>query len=124
MRKYLSIADLLEIHKELIDEFGGIHGVRDINSVESSVMRPQVGYYNNIIEEAAALMESLAMNHSFLDGNKRVSFFAADVFLRINGFYISCDSEEANDFYVRNLSEHNFSFKVIFDWLEKQVKNI
>jgi len=124
MRKYLSVTDLLVIQKELIDVFGGIHGIRDINSVESSLMRPQVGYYNNIIEEAAALMESLAMNHSFIDGNKRVSFFATDVFLRINGFYISCDSEEANDFYVRNLSEHNFSFKVIFDWLKKRVKKI
>jgi len=124
MRKYLSVTDLLVIQKELIDVFGGIHGIRDINSVESSLMRPQVGYYNNIIEEAAALMESLAMNHSFIDGNKRVSFFATDVFLRINGFYISCDSEESNDFYVRNLSEHNFSFKVIFDWLEKRVKKI
>ena len=48
-------------------------------------MRPQIGYYDNIIEEAAALMESLAMNHPFVDGNKRVAFFATDTFLRMNG---------------------------------------
>ena len=49
------------------------HGIRDKNSLEAAIMRPQAGYYKNIFEEAAALMESLAMNHSFIDGNKRVS---------------------------------------------------
>ena len=48
--------------------------------------RPQSGYYEDIISEAAALMESLAVNYPFLDGNKRIAFAAADVFLRINGW--------------------------------------
>ena len=66
MRKYLSREDVIIIQKNLIDEFGGLHGIRDENLLESSVMRPQSGYYNNIYEEASALMESLALNHSFM----------------------------------------------------------
>ena len=75
MRKYLTVEDVIFIQEELIKEFGGIFGIRDIKSLESAVMRPQSGYYKNIIEKAAALMESLAMNHCFVDGNKRISFF-------------------------------------------------
>ncbi len=68
MNKYLSVDDIQEIHKYLINEFGGIHGSRDKNALESAVMRPQTGYYKDIFEEAAALMESLANNHPFIDG--------------------------------------------------------
>ncbi|HED36770.1 MAG TPA: type II toxin-antitoxin system death-on-curing family toxin, partial [Ignavibacteria bacterium] len=76
MRKYLTNDEVIIIHKNLIDEFGGLHGIRDNNSLESAVMRSQSGYYEDIYEEASALMESLASNHSFVDGNKRISFFA------------------------------------------------
>jgi death-on-curing protein len=62
--------------------FGGAHGVRDKGAVEAAVFRPQIGYYNSVEEEAAALMESLANNHGFTDGNKRIAFAAAAVFLR------------------------------------------
>ena len=85
MRKYLTADEVIYIQKELIKEFGGSFGIRDRKSLESAVMRPQSGYYKNIIEEASALMESLAMNHCFVDGNKRIAFFATDIFLRMNG---------------------------------------
>ena len=82
---YLTLADVLELHAELITRYGGASGVRDPGAVESALFRPRTGYYDDIIQEAAALMESLAMNHPFVDGNKRIAFAAADVFLRING---------------------------------------
>jgi len=56
-------------------------------------------------------MESLAMNHSFIDGNKRISFFAADIFLRMNGYFISCESEEANQLFIKTLKTINFVLK-------------
>lgn len=84
MRKYLSVEEIKEIHKYLINEFGGSHGLSDNNALESAVNRPQSGYYKNIFEEAASLMESLTNNHPFIDGNKRVAFFATDIFLRLN----------------------------------------
>ena len=87
-------------------------------------MRPQTGYYGSIYDEAAALMESLAMNHSFLDGNKRISFFATDVFLRMNGYFIFCDSEEANHFYINNLENSTFRFDIIKVWLKDRIKKV
>ena len=91
MTDYLTVAEIYQMQHRLIDMFGGVHGVRDKGAVEASVFRPQTGYYNALEEEAAALMESLANNHGFLDGNKRIAFTAADVFLRRNGCYIEVE---------------------------------
>jgi len=122
MKKYLTKDEVVFIHGNLIDEFGGLHGIRDDNSLESSVMRPQSGYYNNIYEEASALMESLASNHSFIDGNKRISFFAADIFLRLNGYYIECGTEDAYKFYTDNLENNSFHFDNILKWLKEKTR--
>jgi len=62
------------------------------------------------------------MNHSFIDGNKRISFFATDIFLRMNGYYISCESEEANQFFIGNLEDSTFRFEVIKSWLKQKIK--
>ena len=89
MRDYLTLADVLAIHDDQIRQFGGTLGVRDIGLIEAAVFRPQSGYYNDILGEAAALWESLSQNHPFIDGNKRVAFAAMDVFLRINGWTVT-----------------------------------
>ena len=83
---YLTVADVLGIHTVLVQRYGGSPGVRDPGALEAALFRPQTGYYDDIVAEAAALMESLAINHPLLDGNKRIAFAAADVFLRINGW--------------------------------------
>jgi Fic/DOC family len=74
-----------ETHRLLIEEFGGLGGIRDMGLLESAVLRAQNGYYSGLIEEASALMESLANNHAFIDGNKRISFVMTDAMLRANG---------------------------------------
>ncbi len=122
MKKYITKEEVIFIHRNLIDEFGGLHGIRDDNSLESSVMRPQSGYYNDIYEEASALMESLALNHSFIDGNKRISFFATDIFLRMNGYFIDCKTEEAYKFYMENLENNSFNFENILNWLKENTR--
>lgn len=83
---YLTVADVLGMHMVLMQRYGGAPGVRDPGALEAALFRPQTGYYEDIVAEAAALMESLATNHPFVDGNKRIAFAAADVFLRINGW--------------------------------------
>jgi len=85
MRDYLSKADVLEFHRVLLAKYGGTEGLRDPDALEAALFRPMCGYYNSLIAEAAALLESLLINHPFIDGNKRVAFAACDVFLRING---------------------------------------
>ena len=118
----ISVDQIIEIHQHLIKEFGGDTGIRDQRLLESAVGRMQTGYYSGVIEYAAALMESLAINHPFIDGNKRVSFFCADLLLRLNGFYISCSSDEGFNFYKDNLDAGSFKFDVIVPWLQRHAK--
>ena len=114
--------EVLAMHDTLIDEFGGAPGVRDDGALASTIMRPQFGYYDTLIEEAAALMESLANNHPFVDGNKRVAFFVADSFLRMNGHFIDCDSLEAHAFFTQLFETNSFRFAELLAWLERKVK--
>src|SRR5688572_21561798 len=97
MTEYVTIADALFFHKQLIEHYGGAAGVRDAGALESALQRPQTGYYDSHIHEAAALFESLVQNHPFVDGNKRVAFAVVDVFLRINGYLITEDSQVIHD---------------------------
>ena len=83
---YLTVADVLSIHTVLMQRYGGAPGLRDPGALEAALFRPQTGYYEDIVAEAAALLESLAINYPFVDGNKRIAFAAADVLLRINGW--------------------------------------
>ena len=106
----------------LIDGLGGRHGVRDKNAVEAAVFRPQSGYYNSLEEEAAALMESLGNNHGFLDGNKRIAFAAADVFLRRNGFYIEVDAVAGHEFIYGSMDRGEFRFARILEWIRLHIK--
>src|SRR6266481_7866792 len=97
-RVYLTVGEVLQIHHQLIENYGGAYGLRDKGLLESAVFRPQIGYYNSIAEEAAALMESLANNHPFLDGNKRVAFAVAHTFLLVNGYDLQVGSPRAFKF--------------------------
>jgi death on curing protein len=116
-RIYLTVAEVTEMQIQLIDQFGGLHGIRDAGLLESAVMRPRNGYYSNIIEEAAALMESLANNQAFHDGNKRISFSATDVFLRANGYVLDIDGLAAHKVIIGAMEKNEFRFAQILDWL-------
>jgi len=122
MSEFLTFDELIAIHHRLIEEFGGSHDLIDVGDLESALMRPQTGYYQDIIEEAVALMESLAMNHPFLDGNKRVAFFATDAFLRLNGYYIECDNDEAYRYFISLFETNAFRFDNLVAWLRSRVK--
>ena len=122
MREYLTVAEVYRVQHRLIEMFGGLHGVRDKGAVEAAVFRPQTGYYNSIEEEAAALMESLGNNHGFLDGNKRIAFTAADVFLRRNGFYIEVEGPDGYAFIYGSMDRHEFRFVQILDWISQNIR--
>jgi death-on-curing protein len=122
MTEYLTVAEIYQMQHRLIDLFGGMHGVRDQGAVEAAVFRPQTGYYNSLEEEAAALMESLANNHGFLDGNKRIAFTAADVFLRRNGFYIQVEAAAGHEFISGSMDRHEFRFPQILEWIRRHCK--
>jgi death-on-curing protein len=122
MAEYLTVAEVYQMQHRLIDLFGGMHAVRDQGAVESAVFRPQTGYYNSLEQEAAALMESLGNNHGFLDGDKRIAFTAADVFLRRNGFYIEVEGAAGFEFINGSMERHEFRFAQIVNWIRQHLK--
>lgn len=119
--QFLSLDEVLALHERLIEEFGGTSGVRDLGLLESALYRPRSGYYGDLLEMASALFESLLMNHAFVDGNKRVAFFATDVFLRLNGWKIRVSASAAHDFLVGGLERGEIDRRFLLSWLRTVV---
>ncbi len=123
-RIYPTVAETIETHRLLIEEFGGLQGIRDRGLLESAVLRAQNGYYGNLIEQASALMESLTNNDAFLDGNKRVGFVMTDAMLRANGYFLDLEPDEAHKFISDALEKKAFRFLMICDWIGSVVKTL
>jgi len=117
MTDYLTVIEVLEIHADQIETFGGADGIRDLGLVEAALYRPQTGYYADEIEQAAALWESFAMNHPFVDGNKRVAFAVTETFLAINSISVTADDDTTYRFIVGNLEGGTFRYDRIVEWL-------
>ncbi len=99
MTVYLSLDQVLALHKAQIDEYGGAHGVREKGGLEAAIARPQMTFggedlYPGIADKGAALWHSLVMNHPFIDGNKRIGAMAAEFFLGLNGVDLLATDEE------------------------------
>jgi death-on-curing protein len=119
---YPSIEDLMLMHEILINRFGGSPGIRDQNALEAALYRPQSGYYEDLISQAAALFESLAINHPFVDGNKRIAFAAMDTFLRLNNMRIHTTSKESYKKIIGMFEAQELNHKAIDAWLRKVCK--
>jgi death-on-curing protein len=119
--QFLSVDEVLAIQERLIDRFGGQHGVRDRGLLESALFRPQTGYYTHLEEMAAAMFESLLINHAFVDGNKRIAFFATDVFLRLNGWKLDVTADDGERFIVGMLEDNDCSFEKILPWIRESI---
>ena len=119
MSFYLTPLEVMIMQRVLIERFGGAHGLRDPGALEAALFRPQSGYYEDILSEAAALFESLAMNHPFLDGNKRIAFAAVDVFLRVNGFRIRSKPMAIHRWMLGHLEAGTFTIASIEPRLRK-----
>ena len=116
-RDYLTVADVLGMHTVLVKRYGGAPGLSDPGALESALFRPQTGYYEDIVAEAAALLESLAINHPFVDGNKRIAFAAADVFLRINGWRLNRPSMQIHAEMMQMFDSGTFDIAHLEPWL-------
>lgn len=122
MRIYLSTLEVLLMQELLIKRYGGLSGVRDLGAVEAAVFRPQSGYYEGIVEEAAALLESLLINHPFVDGNKRIAFAACDAFLRVNKHRLTADSAKMLEHMQRWISARENRYEEILSTLREIVR--
>ena len=111
------MVDVLGMHTVLMQRYGGLPGVRDPGALEAALFRPQTGYYDDIVAEAAALMESLAINHPFVDGNKRIAFAAADLFLRINGWRLQRAPMQIHSEMMQMFESGTFDIAHLEPWL-------
>ena len=97
--RYLTIEEVLELHRLVITQSGGGSGVRDPNALDSALAQPRmtfggVNLYPTAVEKAAALGFALVMNHPFVDGNKRIGHAAMETFLVLNGYEIVASTDE------------------------------
>jgi death-on-curing protein len=116
-RRYLTFDEVVSIHDKVLSEIGGLPGFLDEGRIHAAVGRLTSGYYNHLFEEAAALMESVANNHGFVDGNKRTAFAAADTFLRLNGFCIRIEPLVACELITQAMAAKLFKFDLILEWI-------
>ena len=119
MTSYPTVEQVIAVHAQLIARFGGSLGIRDCGALESALARPQSGYYSDLIQEAAALWESLSQNHPFLDGNKRVAVTVTAAFLRVNGYRLEFDDIEAFHFLVGLYEAGKLRFNQLEAWLRR-----
>ena len=119
---YIRVDDILAIHADQIERYGGAEGIRDPGLLEAALFRPQTGHYPTLIDEAAALWESLSQNHPFVDGNKRTAFAATYVFLAINGLDIIATDDEAQDFVLGLYDTSSITFDNLRTWLSENTK--
>lgn len=122
--KFPTVQEALYLHTELLSRFGGREGVLDIGLLESALGRPRSGYYASLSEQAAALMHSLAKNHAFVDGNKRVAFALTAIFLLMNGFNLKVNADDAEDFVLKVAASKIDDISSIANWLEKRIVSV
>jgi len=119
----IDIDDILIIHEFLINKFGGIHGVRDHNLLQSAVARPfqtfdKKDLYKSHSEKAAALIESIVTNHPFIDGNKRTGWVLMRLYLMENGLDIRASQADKYNFVI-SIASNKLPFHEVVDWIKR-----
>ena len=122
------IEEVIQIHDASIKEFGGSYGIRDIESLESALIRPFQTFggqylYQDVFEKAAAIIESLIVNHPFVDGNKRTGFAICGLFLENCGYEFSIEQELITNFVIA-IASGEVHFEEIVTWLRNNTNSI
>lgn len=121
--RYLTLVEVLELHRRIIEQSGGALGVRDFGLLESAVAQPQMAFggddlYPSLIEKSAALGFSIIMNHPFVDGNKRTGHAAIETFLVMNGMEINASVDEQERLILAIVSGE-MNRPVFLEWLQQ-----
>jgi death on curing protein len=123
--RYLTLAEVLDLHARILEQSGGAAGIRDLGSIESCVAQPQMTFggqelYPTIETKAAAICFSLVMNHAFVDGNKRIGHAAMETFLVLNGFQLVASVEDGEQTILR-LAAGQLARDELVQWIAQRI---
>ena len=126
--RYLSLGEIVDLHRALLDQSGGATGIRDLAGLESALAQPRatfdgVDLHSTVVQKAAALGFSLTLNHPFIDGNKRVAHAAMEVFLLLNGRELVGTIDEQERLML-DLAAGHTTREQLADWLEQHTEPI
>jgi death-on-curing protein len=124
--RYLDLAQVLALHEWQLEQYGGATGTRDTGALESALARPAMTFggedlYPDIASKAAALLHSLALNHPFVDGNKRVAAHAALMFVVLNGYDSLITPDELVDATLA-VAEGKVEVEALTIWLRQRIR--
>lgn len=125
---YLSAEEILRLHFQVIEDFGGSHGVRSEGRLKSVVLAPRqsvfgIDQYQTMHEKAAVYVRNIIGDHPFADGNKRTGMVVAGIFLMRNGYEVDCENQQLEDFAVK-VATDKLDVPVIASWLEEHSKKV
>jgi len=123
---YLTLEQVILIHEDQIERYGGSHGLRDVALLESAIFRPQttfggVNLYKSIFDKTGAMVQSILLNHPFVDGNKRTAIASALVFLALNDYSFNVLQKELSIASL-NMVNKKWSVNKISRWLKQKAK--
>jgi len=123
--RYLSLAEVLELHRSVIDRWGGSSGIRDLGALESALAQPRQSFagqdlYPDITSKAAALCFSLVLNYPFVDGNKRIGHAAMEPLLILNEYEVRATVDEQERIML-NLAAGNLSRDIFMEWVKQHI---
>ncbi len=124
--RYLTLGEVVELHRRLLQATGGTPAIRDLAALESAIAQPKATFagidlYPTLAEQAAALGFSLIQNHPFVDGNKRVGHAAMETFLMLNGFEIDAPVDDQERLML-DLATGRIGRSELIDWLRRHLK--
>lgn len=125
MIRYLTLAEVFDLHRSVLERWGGAGGIRDINALESALAQPRQSFggadlYPDLSTKAAALCFSLVLNHPFIDGNKRIGHAAMEVFLSLNGHELHAPVDEQEQIMLQ-LAAGNLKREAFAEWVKQHL---
>ena len=124
--RYLSLGEIVDLHRALLEQTGGAAGIRDLRMLESALAQPRATFdgtdlHVTLVQKAAALGFSLALNHPFVDGNKRVAHAAMEVFLLLNGMALNAAVDDQERLML-DLADGRVTRDELISWLESHAE--
>lgn len=122
-RRYITLEEILRLHFQVIEDFGGSHGVHDEGRLESVVEAPKqtvfgAEQYPSVFDEAAVYLRNIIGDHPFSDGNKRTAITVSAIFLKRNGYDLNPNPLDLEEFTIR-VAAQNLTTKEIALWFER-----